>query len=396
MIKLGKLAISIFIIYSIWFKEAYLSVGLILYGTVILATVLAFITIAYNGWKFPKLKFVYGLILFGVYSALAGFIIAPDQNWLKSILTLYFAFSIVCFDCYYFTYISGSAAWLINTIKIATVLCAIQTIFFGVEYRTEVIVRTMSVNNNPNTLGMIMLLGIFVFICTKKDVDKGLFRTGLVLVVFLITIALSGCRKALFSGVLLAAIWIFFVMKDREFSRNKKILMGIALICMGIFGVYYFKGYFIDSALYSRLLMLDNGVNTRTQLYQRAIEYWKTSPIIGIGFGQFQILSPDRLYSHSSYVEILSCTGIAGAVLFFVPLIKYFVSFVKNVRFSSDFDKYEYLVAFAMMIIELVIGFGEIYIYSFVHLILLTIVIMSLDIIPIRLENKYDCKGEHV
>ncbi|EJT6151361.1 TPA: O-antigen ligase family protein [Clostridium perfringens] len=382
VIKFGKLLLSVFIIYSMWYKEAFTNVPLVLYGTVIIATACIGIVVTKNRFQIPLFKFIVMLFVYGVYSFFTGLIISSDKSWFISMMVTYFAFILVCFDCSYISKYEESTEWILNAFKISSILCAVQTIFFGVEYQTEVMVRTMSKDNNPHTLGLVMVLGIFAFTSKKKNIDKGIIKTIIAILVFSYVIILSGSRKSLFCAGILIVMWVFFLLKANNTSKTKKILMFFSVAIMFGIGVFYINKFFFESAIYERLLMLNSGTNTRSELFKTAIEYWKQSPIVGIGFGQYQIWSPLQLYSHSAYAEILSCTGIIGFIIFFGIMLKYTIRLIKYNIWCNTEQRYDFRMVLSMFIIEWILGIGQIYIYSAVHLLLLTYLVMSIDYIP--------------
>ena len=51
-------------------------------------------------------------------------------------------------------------------------MCAFTALFFGKGYQVEVLVKTMSPINNPNTLGLTMIMGIFTIVLNLKKKQK--------------------------------------------------------------------------------------------------------------------------------------------------------------------------------------------------------------------------------
>ena len=100
-IKLAKLLLSVFIIYSMWYKEAFTDVPLVLYGTVIVATGCIGVVMARRRFQIPLFKFVTMLFIYGAYAFFTGLITSRDRLWFISMMVTYFAFSLVCFDCSY-------------------------------------------------------------------------------------------------------------------------------------------------------------------------------------------------------------------------------------------------------------------------------------------------------
>lgn len=385
LIKGSRLLLSLFIIYEIYIQEAFGSYPIILYGTVICATIFVAVDIISNNGKLPALGFPFVLIIYGVYSFVAGLVVSRDISWFYSTMLTYFAFSIVCFDCCYVIKKNGSSKWLFNTFFIVAIACSIHTIFFGADFQTEVIVRTMSVDNNPNNLGFAMVVGIFSLISRKKYVFKRFWSSMAIVLAFLYVILLTASRKCLFAALAMVFIWIITVLRTEKLNLKKISIIVCIAIAIG-FGVYYFITSYSTTSSYERMLLLNEGASTRTEMYQDAIKYWRTSPIIGIGFCQYQIWSPFEAYSHSSYAEILCCTGVIGALMFFTPLIYYFTKIAK-VTFVKDCNKYDYLMCLAFAAIELFLGAGQIYLYNVSHLLVLSYLTIAVDCITIEADR---------
>lgn len=384
--KISKFFVSVFILYTFWFKEVYGNYPLILYGSVIVATALVILDILSGAKKIKLYSFVTMLFVFGLYSFLSGIWIAKDVAWFYSILTTYLAFAVVCFDVCYISDKTASTEWILNIMLITSSICAIQTIFFGAEYRTEVIVRTMSSTNNPNALGFVMILGIFSLISRKKYVADKLLVKSVVLLAFLYVIILTGSRKTLLSALLIVGLWIYSLLKTEKGFSNRKLSIIAVVSIIVVVGVYYGLTKYVSTSSYARLLIIGTGANTRAELYKDAIEFWKTSPIFGIGFGQYQIWSAYRLYSHSSYAEILSCTGIIGTIVFFGYMLCLLIKLIRKVLKRNEECYYDFFMCFVMFIIELILGVGQIYIYDFPHLLILSYLSMS----PIFIKIEYE------
>ena len=204
--KVSKFFIVLFLIYELWYKEAYGNISTILYGTVILATV--FVALDFFAKRTLKMNsFIIMLFVFGITSFVTGMFVSKDFSWFISSMITYFAFVIVCFDISYVISTENKREWLMDTFVIVSLICSFQTIFMGVDYKTEVIVRTMSLDNNPNTLGFTMILGIFALIYKKERTSKHLLLYIAMLLLFLFVIVLTGSRKSLLCAMILLIIW---------------------------------------------------------------------------------------------------------------------------------------------------------------------------------------------
>lgn len=376
MLKLGKVFFSILIIYILWFKEALGDYPVILYGTFMAGFVCTIAELIYH--REMKISGIPGMyIAFGIYSLISGLLVAKNFAWFTSSMMTYFAFALACFCIHYISHTTGSFDWVMGCINISATLCAIYTLVAGVDYKTEVIVRTMSAENNPHTLGLMMTFGIFTIVVDQKKVEKRFWLNLIFLALYLIVILLCGSRKTLIVSCILIVIWVVNILKTERNVAGRKISLYLGLIAVIAFGIYYVKTYYMASTSFERLMMLKDtsgAANTRWELYLEAFEFWKQSPLLGIGFGQFQILSRHGYYSHSSYAEILSCTGLIGVLIFFIPLVKMTFEMINELRVRKwKNGRYGVALCLAMLLAEWILGIGQIYIYGFDHMLMLTI-----------------------
>ena len=375
MLKLGKMFFSILIIYILWFKEALGNYPVILYGTFLAGFVCTILELIYH--REMKIGGIPGMyIAFGIYSLISGMFVAKNFAWFTSLMMTYFAFALACFCILYISRAIGSFSWILSCIKISATLCALYTLIAGVDYQTEVVVRTMSAENNPHTLGFVMIMGIFALVSNEEKTKKRFWINLVFMMLYLMIILICGSRKSLIAAAVLIVLWMVNILKTEHGMTNKKISIYAGILVVAIVGAYYVVNYYMTSASFERLLLLkssDGAARTRWELYLDAFAFWKKSPIVGIGFGQFQILSRFGVYTHSSYAEILSCTGIVGFLIFFIPLIRMTEGMIKEARIQKrQNNQYEITLCLAMMLVEWLLGVGQIYIYSFLHMLMLT------------------------
>ena len=136
---------------------------------------------------------------------------------------------------------------------------------------------------------------------------------------FLYVIILSGSRKCLISAIILVLLWMFvnnYVQLKEGFTTRGLCQLIFCLLFFAI-GIYIARNYFSLTTIFERFSTdnMNSGLNDRTLLYKRAFELWLKSPIIGIAYDQFKVLSGYNMYSHSTFAEILACTGVLGIAI---------------------------------------------------------------------------------
>ena len=118
--------------------------------------------------------------------------------------------------------------------------------------------------------------------------------------------------------------------------------------------------------MFSRLGQLfEEGDGTREHMLDLAIGYFLENPLVGIGFDQFRVVSVYKAYSHSTYAEILACTGIIGTIIYFSIYISIISKLIKILVIRkndlSDQRAKLMLVAMVVMIFQ---GIGVIHYYD--------------------------------
>ena len=403
IIKIEKYLICIFIIYLLWFKEAYINIPLILYGTVFLGSALFFLDLIIvhkriklsNNSMLIKMFFLYGII-----SLITGTYICTDTKVFVKGLFTYFSFLTVCFLMDYVSAEIKNYNWILKCLLVVAVICSLQVLFFPYAYYNGVIVTTMGMDNNPNSLGLVMCAGIFsVFILVlKKEIPLNLCILSIAFL-FLYVIVLTGSRKCLFAGFVTLLMLLFNFIKIQIKDKKEKVKM-IVVVLLGIVILILCRKYLLNNYLNTssfirvKNLFESHQTNIRLKLYYDALEFLERNIFFGIGFNQYLVLSPYKIYSHSSYAEILSCTGLVGTVIFFTPFLILIVKLIKFCFIKKNTFGRIYEGIFFILLVELFLGMGQIFIYEFLHMILLTYIFGEVKMTE-RRRKKYGNKKKN-
>ena len=379
-----RVIFAIFFLYLEWYKEIWSDRPIILYGTVALLTGLVFIRMLrerrFQLQAVPPLLKMYFLYFFYSFS---GLIVAVSASHMLSGLKTYICLIVVCFDCWYVSCKLGSHDWMYKVFKYVAFICAMQVLFFGQPFWNGIEVTTMSSTNNPNTVGLMLVIGILSFALTTNQEKITSFAVALTAnVAMLYGIVLTGSRKCLLSAGAVFVFWLFTYVKTMvRQHRYKQLFLIMGCMAAGLYVcISYIQSSFQDTSAFVRLtnLFSEGGITTRENLYKKAFEFFKTSPIIGIGYNQYELWSSHGLYSHSSYAEILSCGGIIGTLIFYIPLAKCLYNCARNAlskRYSGDM--YRARMVALLFLCELFLGVGQIFIYDVLHLLVLMLIAME-------------------
>lgn len=370
---LSKLLLSVLFVYIAWFKEVFTSQPLILYGTVAGAAVLLFLDILANPYqrvdRVPKILYMY--LFFGIYAFISGVFVADELTTLLTDLVTYFVFVLACLECWYISDRTGSISWILWIMWLVAVLCAVSTVFFGAGYYNGVMVTTMSKHNNPNMLGLVMVMGIFAVQIHNMRSGMHFVAALLFTVLFVYVIILSGSRKSFLACLLQITFWLGIYLANVYRKVDKRrFLLSVNLVAFSLVLTFqYFVHRYAKTTSFYRLVdfFSESGTASRRHLYWLAVQYWKESPVFGIGFNQYALHNPLGFYSHSTYAEVLSCNGLIGCFIYFIPLLMLLVRLTKQSRKGAQ-TVYLARMCLIMYCVELFLGLGQIFMYGFLHM----------------------------
>lgn len=180
--------------------------------------------------------------------------------------------------------------------------------------------------------GNTCMLTLASFIWLRKHFIKNKILRLLTFIFIIIGTILSGARKAILVPLLMM---IFLQLLDRRKKMTKKVIMlllmavvSISIVYASLNNEYLYKyvGYRIESGISSVLGKdsEDASLQERGSFKVLAIDMFKEKPIYGWGMHSFAIKNYYYhnstiylLYSHDGFLEILSCYGIIGFLLFY-------------------------------------------------------------------------------
>jgi O-antigen ligase len=397
--KIEKGLILIIFLYLDWFQYVFGIRQIIIYFAAVLLAALIGSEIFQKRRiaisRAPSIIKTY--IYFGAYALLTGMFVAISTSSMLSALMQYFEYVFICFVIFYISKAEGSMNWILNILYFCALVCGIQTVLFGMAIRSAaVFVTTMGPTNNPNTLGIVMVFGIMAVLFDYELFQKHFMIRLVSIVVFAYVIILTGSRKAFIAMAVLLSIWainyITYTKKRgnqlktkgiKGFFQNFAVIIGVVAAL-----VYVSSAAFSDTSMLSKLLLLftNGGVadSERIPLYRQALEYFSQHPIFGIGYRQYEILYNAHIYSHSTYAEILSCTGAIGTLLFFVPILGLLFKAVISAFTCKNEDSYKYRMILLVLAVELFVAATQIIIYDLGHMTILTFLFWEFS----QLENK--------
>lgn len=260
-------------------------------------------------------------IVFYAIIFIPGLIVSPDAgSYLHSIIKG-IQYAVLFISAYYVVINKKSIDFIFILLGITIFAYAITAYFNGtIEYGTGRLM--ISERGNPNEMAVLMYFG---FVIIAYLWSKGLIYKILSIVYIPLAfsnIALSGSRKG-FIGVALF-ITLFFISAYLPSLSKKniaRVVISLFVILSLAFVIYkWVVPIYSDAILFERLFQSydnDESAIIRAGMYRQAFEILREYPLFGVGYDNYKYFSTFGVFSHSTYAEVLSCTGIIGTIIYF-------------------------------------------------------------------------------
>lgn len=213
-------------------------------------------------------------------------------------------------------------SWLVPIMCIYTLQALLVGKFDG-EGRFSV---TGAVNQFGIVQSYIYLISLYLF----KEKKYNRFISGALTILSVVLCVLSGSRQTIANIFVFTCMVMIFSKYDK--SRLKilsKIILVLLLLAfllyliMNIQTLHSHIGVRIETLIeyYKGNVKSDYSALRRKYMKEDAILLFKENPIFGIGLNNFKYVARYDTYAHSNYYELLSCLGIVGFLLYYIPII---------------------------------------------------------------------------
>lgn len=202
-----------------------------------------------------------------------------------------------------------------------------------------------TIGYHPNELGqfcfVIFMLSLYLY--NKEKKKRYLIINALTLIVLFFT-------KSRTSILMVAVgVIVYFLLSERKVSKKIVVIVtGVAVLVFAyvmIFNnpvLYRLVGFRFEGILGSTTEQ-DASTSARMALFKYAMKLFKENPVLGVGLDNFRYYAVTyadawaQVTSHSNWGELLSCTGIVGTGLYYVPQIIAAISLLASLkRLDSD------------------------------------------------------------
>lgn len=390
-LKLSKLFFALFLLYSGWFQFVFFQISNM--SLLLGAGMMLFIIFHSLLHKNPVSNLVTAeiavWILFAFTSLLTGFFVAVNADLLLEAIKTFMQYLIMISGVVYISSKDKKIDYFINVYFLFSLTCAISTLTSGVYYSSIRI--SMSETTNPNLLGLTMVIGIFCILYKinfKSTVPTIFYFCGLFLLFYIII--LTGSRKSFLGAAGLIALWLIFVSRDVIKSASRHIIRNLLIFMLIILAGGYL--FFLSISNSSMLLRLEDFMNTgnetRISMYAVAVEIFMRSPLFGVGLDNYRAVAGFSTYSHSTYAEIIACTGIIGTTLYFIPYLNQAKKILRLIRIKDIYISVHAKLLGILFVILIFLGTGVIHFYDTNSYIAFSFTIAFYNIYGLKLKDQ--------
>ena len=316
----------------------------------------------------------------------------------------YFIFVMFCLSTLTYTINTINPEYVYIRILTYLLLLFLAAPFFEKEYSVKIIVKgffiggiigiTYVLINQYNLIGVnrlggniygsyaefgaVCTLTMTSFIWLNNDYKKMRAFKLFLFLYLAIAIMLSGARKAMLITILIP---LFMQLFDKRKKTTKKftILLIISIVSLIVVYIslnneylYKFIGYRIESGITS----ITGKEEQDASLYERnsfkkiAKEMFLEKPLMGWGIHAFAIknyyehacLAYFLLYSHDGFLEILSCYGLIGFMLYYWVFIYIIINYKKLLYDDVGIFLFSYIIIILLMELYSISFFNSYYI----------------------------------
>lgn len=284
--------------------------------------ILLLFSIIFSGFKNiinkKSLKIIILVLLFFLWAFLSV-IWGTSEVYYQQKITKSFVV-IICFVSPFFVLRTNNN--LLNFIKlfrILTLVTAISIIVLYFLFDNFFVIFYGEDGLNENVIPDYLALGILLSSGLLLSLNQSGILWGAKKTVYLISIILLAARGPLISIVIILLFGFFW---NRRNKVNFKTILYFIVVSSGLF--YFGKG--LLSRLLERLEGISDSssnsfssVGARFSLFENGIDYFISSPVLGIGYGSFgkELTGfEDRIVPHNIFIEIGSELGFIGLFIF--------------------------------------------------------------------------------
>lgn len=210
--------------------------------------------------------------------------------------------------------------------------------------------RISSLTTNPNTLGILVTIGILTLVYLNSNNQINKMRYYIFLFINVVSLFYTQSRAAIISLIIMLLLFYLMNLKFNNINKFKNKFTRKKIFIIGITFIVVIFMLFNSSVVQDRL---NSGLNSRSESWIYLIKNIIKNPLIGVGFGTSyeNILFENNVFigAHNFYLSSLSEIGIIGFCIFIFLWISIIViSFKKHKNTMSKEIKniYAFIISY--------------------------------------------------
>lgn len=381
--KAARFLIGFYVMYNVFLVP----IGIFIPRLSIVSLILSgLLTLMSGQFRLPK-EYNFLLCFIG-YAFLTGIIVAVDSDLVVR-KTLFLIESLLA-GIIIFCVVKNEAdlRQLIALFTLGAIIVGVYSILKIDILYTERGRFSLSEDFNYNTLGVMLMYGVWggiVIMNGKKITIFSIVLTIALSLLLLYSIIQTGSRKATLSTLFLMASYAFYVFIGSGGRKKGRSKLFIIPVFIGLIIFVYFR--YVDmylersEALMNRMDQMDVDSQGRWGIILDTIRVWLENPILGVGLDNNRYHTHSGYYAHNSYAEVLACTGILGAALFYTMfwrMISYLVVQIKGIK--NNIQQPMNIFFCMLILVYLFVCFTQINFYNQTHMFITYFILTFLSI----------------
>lgn len=364
----------------IWFLTIILYASFYIFDTspfvsyilFIITVIITFISVHHCNYKLKiKISFFHiGIFAFSMFCIISSIWSSNPNLSIEKGITIFEI--LVCMTLLYAHYSSYSSInGLLKAIMFGGFLVALYTFYScGFENIFSILgtsnrLDTVFANTNMVGLGCTISIVIAFYFCIYYKMMKYI----LIIIPSFLIVIVCGSRKS----IIMLVVGLLLLIIYRITSKN--ILTGVLKLMVTIGIIFLIAPYIIELPIFSGINQrmegiiavldgtgkIDHSTLVRQSMVQKGLKQFFVTPFFGIGIGNAHVIGiGDYLYLHNNYVELLTCGGLVGFLIYYSLYLNVLFNLFKN---KIKTNKYSCLII-VLILIFLIMDYGAVTYYS--------------------------------
>lgn len=337
------------------------------YTALLLLTVFALFLLYHRDFlyviRYSRIIHLY--FVFILLSIFSVFMFAPDRVTGIQSLTRQFEYMLLAISVYTFTRHNGNIKFILKILAGVGIFVGLLLVFQPVLY-SEGINRTIyfsyAASVNPHDAAMMAVIGAWavLYLVSHSRVTAMKAMLSLYsLCFFMYAIFQTNSRKSFLAIIILVIFALPQFLKYIKSSLNKqqRILMAFGVILMGIIVAQWVvqTDLLSQNNFIERLQNLSDDSNLdRVNLIKDGFTVFLDHPIMGVGLNNYRNYSPYGTYTHNTFAELFSCSGLLGAIPFMAMYCYVAVKLIRT-KIGDDLFLYRYRKRMIMVLFFIIV-----------------------------------------